>query len=269
MKEKLPASLYYTLCHAFFMFSPIAVGVLLFYTKPAAFQEFITEDGFLEWATFLLFSSSFLLLLMIVVLRLESQKKLISLYYFAPLGIAFVFLLGAMEEVSWFQRVLGHESSEFFAKNNSQGETNLHNLKVGGVKLNKLIFGKILFLFIFAHNIVLPILMKRSASIRKKVEDWGLFAPPLPLVAMYILAVLSIFLVDHDRKREFLEFAGAFHYFGSFVLTYFFSIGMNETLIVKEKAGTCFFFFLYFSLLQFLDLGSDDCGGRVNVFSFL
>ena len=41
-------------------------------------------------------------------------------------GLALVFFLVAMEEISWFQHVLGFETPEIFA-GNGQGETNLHN----------------------------------------------------------------------------------------------------------------------------------------------
>ena len=69
-----------------------------------------------------------------------------------------VFLFGAGEEISWGQRIFNTESSEFFLKNNAQQETNLHNLVVGGVKINKLVFGKGIAIFIVLYLVVFPII---------------------------------------------------------------------------------------------------------------
>jgi hypothetical protein len=46
------------------------------------------------------------------------------------LGLAFVFFLGAGEEISWGQRIFGIETPEAWAEVNVQRETNLHNLEV-------------------------------------------------------------------------------------------------------------------------------------------
>ena len=56
---------------------------------------------------------------------------------------------GAGEEISWGQRIFHIESSKFFNENNSQKETNLHNMIVDGVKLNKLIFSNLLSIELF------------------------------------------------------------------------------------------------------------------------
>ena len=49
-----------------------------------------------------------------------------------------------MEEISWGQRIFGIESPEWFLKHNRQVETNVHNLVIYGVNLNKVVFGTFL-----------------------------------------------------------------------------------------------------------------------------
>jgi hypothetical protein len=47
------------------------------------------------------------------------------------LGLALVFFVGAGEEISWGQRILGLETPESLESINDQGEINLHNLSTG------------------------------------------------------------------------------------------------------------------------------------------
>ena len=97
---------------------------------------------------------------------------------------------------------------DFFAKNNAQGETNLHNMIVGGKKVNKLVFGLLLGIGVFFYLFVLPTLYNKIASIKKRVNE---FAIPIPqgvhVLAYFFLVVLSEF-IDGGKKGEILEFGG-------------------------------------------------------------
>jgi hypothetical protein len=75
------------------------------------------------------------------------------------MGLVFVF--GAGEEISWGQRILNIESSEFFVKHNAQREINIHNLIVNGKKINKIIFGTSLGVCIGAYFLSLWTLEKK------------------------------------------------------------------------------------------------------------
>ena len=72
-------------------------------------------------------------------------------------GLAYIWAAG--EEISWGQRILGFDSPEFFQENNDQQEFTFHNLVVGGVKLDEILFGPILSYIILSYLIVLPILV--------------------------------------------------------------------------------------------------------------
>lgn len=78
------------------------------------------EDGFFEWMTALFFFSA-AVTFFIVFLRTKNIFLL---------GLAFIFFMGAGEEISWGQRVFGFNTPESLNKVNVQHEFNLHNLEV-------------------------------------------------------------------------------------------------------------------------------------------
>ena len=138
-----------------------------------------------------------------------------------------------MEEISWGQRVFGIESSEFFKANNLQSETNFHNMEVNGVKINKLVFGKLMFLFLLIHNIFWPMAVSRLEPARKLHEKIGNFIPPWPQVILFIIVALLVELVTHQRHKEILEITGSFHYLVSVVAC--FGLGFDRKALLTES----------------------------------
>lgn len=123
----------------FFIFAVVITGVVLSHVDLEYYQGVYTrEDGFVEWLTVfgLLAGASTCFYRAKVLAKFRSPWFVLGL-----VGMGCLFIFGAGEEISWGQRIFNWHIPEFFAKNNSQGETNLHNLVVGGTKINKLIFG--------------------------------------------------------------------------------------------------------------------------------
>jgi hypothetical protein len=91
-----------------------------------------TEDGLFECATSVLFAITGGLLAWMYVkcpyandlLVLRTRRNIFFLL------LALVFLFGAGEEISWGQRIFGFETPESIAKENLQGEMNIHNLSI-------------------------------------------------------------------------------------------------------------------------------------------
>ncbi len=180
----------------------------------------LVEDGLVEWLQFLAFATLAVVLALIALDRAtrSGAGKLEVLVLF---GLSGVVALAAMEEISWFQRVLNVESSEFFRANNRQGETNLHNMAVGGSSLNKLVLIKLIFLVGITHNLVLPLLARRSARLQRFVESWGLYLPPLAASVPYlVLVLLSHTTITHNRVGELGEVFGAMHYLATVFAAY-------------------------------------------------
>jgi hypothetical protein len=174
--------------------------------------------------------------------------------------LAFVFLsalvgLAALEEISWFQRVLHIVPPDFFAQNNRQGETNLHNLAMGKSSLHKAVLLKIIVIVGLTHTIILPLLARTRPGIRTFVEKFGLYLPPLSASVIYVLLViLSNVLVDHPRKGELGETFGAVHYLTTVVAAYFFGVGYGKKPVFapsrdSRNIATLFCMVLVFLLL--------------------
>lgn len=116
----------------FIFFGVQLLGYLLF--NQYSFSGFIlSEDNFLEWATFI-FS--------IVASILFLIRGILGSKFAYICFIAFFFF--SMEEISWGQRVFLIQSPEFFLENNFQQELNIHNF-----------FNPFLGLIYFSFNIVI------------------------------------------------------------------------------------------------------------------
>ena len=134
------------------MGSTLALSVActaLFVSTPSAFSRASEEDGLVEWASAgLLFASS-----LIFVVNFLRHRKSSSVPRWAAwwlLAFAFVFFVIGMEEVSWFQRVLGIKTPAMFGEN-LQREMNLHNFAGNQVE-------NAYYLVAFAFLVVAPLL---------------------------------------------------------------------------------------------------------------
>lgn len=239
-----------------FVFPILFYGYCLSINDPDALHWFIQEDTFIEWLQFFLFfSSSLFLFFYLYVMHLNREIQIYSMRFLGTLGLGCLFMFGAMEEISWGQRIFQISTPEAIAEHNLQGEITLHNMEVAGININKLIFGKLLFLFILSHNLIFPIWAKFKPQIRKKAEDLGLFLPPLSLVAVYATAAIFTQAIEHSRRDEFLEYVGAIHYFTALVMTYGLGIGFDRPIFKLETAKKAFSRF-YVAFVLFLMLNS-------------
>ncbi len=166
--------------------------------------SFAKEDGFIETLTALL-------LFMISVLQfsrfLKLRKQKTLLWSLGTMFFVIIFLFGAGEEISWGQRIFDIETGDYFKQNNLQNETNIHNLKIGGVKINTLIFGKLFTIGLAIYLIFSPIFYKKYRAIKNMIDGFAIPLPKLHNMAAFILATLVIVLIPDsvDRKWEVYE----------------------------------------------------------------
>jgi cell division protein FtsW (lipid II flippase) len=188
----------------------LVTGFVLFYANRELFMRYTYEDGIVEWLTVfgLLLGSAVCIYRFVKLLR---KRNGIFLAVTLLLGIMLFVVAG--EEISWGQRILGIESSDFFQKNNLQKETNFHNLVVDGVKVNKVIFtfGLIAALGIFL--LVLPYLYRRYEGIKRWADGWGILIPQPYQIAAFLLLFVITALLRHDKNAELLECGGALLFF--------------------------------------------------------
>ena len=182
------------------------VGFVWSYLDHASFKQImVVEDGFTEWATVV----AFLIILIISVRRvwvLRDKRSKRFLIVTGLMALLAFFVMG--EEVSWGQRFIGVDSPEFFAKHNAQGETNLHNLVVYGVKINKLVFGKGVGILLLGYLLILVPLSRYRAEVRNFLDGFA-----IPIATNYqVFVYLAVFIVlqivmESSKKGEMLEFS--------------------------------------------------------------
>ncbi len=217
-----------------------SVALIFQATNKEALHNFIIEDHFLEWFGFFVLFFGFLFTGYYFIQIAKEEKKPFPLKGLTLFCLSAAFLFGAMEEISWGQRVFDIESGEFFKANNAQAETNFHNMVVGGVKLNKLIFGKLMFVFLLIHNVFWPLAMKKWDKVKTIHEKIGNFVPPWPQVIVFIIAALMVKLVDHKRHNELIEVTGSLHYLVSVIAV--FGLGFGKEVKPKaSKKAVCIF----------------------------
>jgi len=188
----------------------VAAGFYLFYTNLSRFEQYVREDGIAEWLTVAgLLLGSFVCFLRFVKLLHKKSKW----FLFVTLGLGLFLFFAAGEEISWGQRIFGIKTPEYFQQHNAQQETNLHNLVVGGVRLNKLIFSVILVGLLSLFLIVVPVLYQKSNAVKKFLDKSAVPVPQLYQVLGFIIVFVLTSLIKHGKNAELLECGGALLFF--------------------------------------------------------
>ncbi len=188
----------------------LVYGLVILYQDQEAFLVWIREDGLVEWITFgvLLISSLFSFFMADKFKRIDPESAAKGVWLF--LGVLFLF--GAMEEISWGQRVFGIESPAWFLENNRQQETNIHNLMIFSVNINKLVFGKILGALIAIYLIVVPALYYFNKKSRNFINRYAI---PVArnyqvFLAVIVIVILQLHISRASKVGELLEFGNCF-----------------------------------------------------------
>jgi hypothetical protein len=188
----------------------LILGFVFFYTNLPLFEKYIQEDGVVEWITVLgLLMGSWLCFRRFI--RLLKFRK--PWFLFVTFFIAAFLFFAAGEEISWGQRIFGIESSEFFQKNNAQGETNLHNLVVGGKKINKIIFSIGLVSVMAIYLLLFPVLYRYNARFRSFADRSAIPIPHFYHVVCIATVFLLTELIRHGKRAEILEAGEALLFF--------------------------------------------------------
>lgn len=194
----------------------VLVGIILlaafafFFFNPHLLDVFLDEDGPVEWLTVAgLLAGCFL-----CFYRFAYLLKIKNWWFLTvTLVLGILLFIAAGEEISWGQRILGIKSSEYFLKNNAQGETNIHNLVVNGVKINKLVFSTILISVLGIYLVVFPLLYKAKTGVKNFIDNSGIPIAKTYQVFGFLVAFSISSLLKHDRNPELLEAAAAILFF--------------------------------------------------------
>ena len=188
----------------------LAIGFFFFYTNISLFEKYVQEDGVAEWLTVagLLSGSIVCFIRFVKLLNKKSRWFLV-----VTLGLALFLFFAAGEEISWGQRIFGLRTPEYFQEHNAQKETNLHNLVIGGVKLNKLVFSVILVGLLGIFLVVVPWLYQKKTGIKKVLDASAVPVPRLYQVIGFLLVFGLTSLIHHGKSPELLECCGALLFF--------------------------------------------------------
>ena len=184
----------------------VIVGVVIAFVSESNFQLYIKEDGIIEYSTAVFLFGGSLISLFLFVKSIRNKRFLVVLSSFVFfIGLFFV----AGEEISWGQRIFQIESTDYFKQKNMQGETNLHNLKIAGLKVN-LILAKILSFTLAFYLIILPILYNKLKKIKLLLNKFGVPVAKYHHSIISIIIAILIFIIPSTKKWELLEFAFSF-----------------------------------------------------------
>ena len=186
--------------------STIVSTVFLFYYSNSVYNSFVAEDGIIEYLTaiFLLSISIFL------IKKLFEMEKKISVNNLGIIIFSIIFFFGFGEEISWGQRIFNIETPPFFSENNLQSETNIHNLMIEGVKLNKLIFTNGLFFIFSFYFLAIPYLYTKSNNVRTLINRYSIVIPKHSQSVIFISSTIIIYIFSHERISEIWECLFAF-----------------------------------------------------------
>ncbi len=205
----------------------ISTASLLYFFNQKWFGFLIKEDGVLENLTALiLLVSSVLLLLRFVRVRTDKNMLWKAFNILMIVGLFF----GFGEEISWGQRIFEIETGDFFSQNNTQNETNLHNLKINGVKINRII--SVSFSSIFGvYYFFLLGLYKRIPSLKRLVQKIGIPVPTRYQSLWFVGGTFLIFMVPHSKKWEIWECIFVLSFLWILIAPY----NKEEKLFVSKK----------------------------------
>ena len=191
--------------HSIFSFIIVST-VFLFYYSSSVYNLFVEEDGIIEYSTAVLLLS----VSIYFINKLLKKSKVISSKNIGIILFSIIFFFGFGEEISWGQRIFNVETPLFFSENNLQSETNIHNLMIGGVKLNKLIFTNGLFFIFLFYFLAGPYLYTKSNNVKSIINRFSIVIPKYSQSIIFICSTIIIYIFDHDRISEIWECLFAF-----------------------------------------------------------
>lgn len=169
-----------------------------------AFMDYLKEDGLAENLTvlFLLGASG------IAIYRaFHPPVTGKGFYLFTWIMLAVLFFFAAGEEISWGQRIFNFETTGIFESSNLQHETNLHNLEINGVKINKLIFSQLMGVAIGIYFLLLRPLSMVWEPLRRLIAFFHLPLPRWNHVAALVVSVILCSQYHLMKAAELRELA--------------------------------------------------------------
>ena len=188
---------------------PVLVVLIFFYmfharNNPAYFETVLAvEGGSLQWLIIstLLFASA-------MCFYRASILKPFRGGVFAACSVftGIVFLIFAMDEMSWGQIIFDYKTPEFIAIRNSMGEMNIRHLVIAGFEFTDIIFTLFIKILATLYFIVLPFFYSRLEKIKNFVNRFAIPLPRYTQTAAYIIAAILMSFIPSNLRHIVFEF---------------------------------------------------------------
>ena len=117
-----------------------------------------------------------------------------------------VFLMFALDELSWGQVIFDYKTPEFIAIRNSLGEMNIRHLVVGGFELTDIVFTLGIKILATLYFIVLPFFYSRLDKIKNFVNRFAIPLPRYTQTAAYVVAAILMSFIPSTLRHIVFEF---------------------------------------------------------------
>lgn len=184
-----------------FLIIAIPVTGLSYFFSEDIYHYLIKEDGIYENLTAIVM----LIISLLCVYKLVTDNSKTKYQRGFLILLAVLSFFGFGEEISWGQRIFDIETTGYLAENNLQGETNLHNLKIKGFKVNKVVFSLGLGVVIFVYFFVLYFLYNKKNWVTSIVDRFGIHVPKLAHSGLFLVAIAIVMTIPHGKKWELIE----------------------------------------------------------------
>ena len=116
-----------------------------------------------------------------------------------------VFLIFAMDEVSWGQTFFEFETPEFFKLRNTHQRLNFHHLVIGGFHVNDIIFTLAIKIIATLYFLILPFSYKRFEKLKVFVNRYAIPLPRYTHTAAYAVIALLMSMIPSDMRYIVFE----------------------------------------------------------------
>jgi hypothetical protein len=180
----------------------ITLTAILYPIIPGEISSLAKEDGPIENATALILLS-LSILLTVKAIRLKKSLTKQSLGY--TLVAALLFFLGFGEEISWGQRIFSYETSDFFIQHNRQKEPNFHNLEIGTISINRILFSYGLTIGSIIYFFCSFVLYKTQSWFKLHIDNFGIQLPRIHHTILICVSSALILSIPDGIKWEIWE----------------------------------------------------------------
>lgn len=186
-----------------FLAAVILTAEVFFYLPSQELRQWIIgEDGVVEWLTV----AGFLLAFILALVRARDYSRLgktAAVVFYIFLGMICLFVIG--EELSWGQRIFKAQSDSFFLQHNLQRETNLHNLSLGGYKVNIIIFSNLLENMAAMYFFIFPLVVTKNQWLKNWVQTFACPVPSPEHSACFGIVYVLVATNQHGKAWELME----------------------------------------------------------------